>query len=149
MTFQSTQWTRSGVINCKASVEEVFPLLCPKKEEEWIPGWECEVIWSRSGYNEEGAVFRTLKPYGTELYWITLEYDIRNRRGDFLLTAPRLYIVRFRIEIQEKAEGVLALTFTQVFTSISEEGNAFLDRYRGEDYQARLKALEGYLNQYL
>ena len=83
MNFQARQFTRSGIIHCKAIVEEVFPLLCPKREEEWIPGWECETIWSNSGYNEEGAIFRTMKPYGTELYWTTLQYDIGNNIVDF------------------------------------------------------------------
>ena len=41
-----------GIVNCKAKVEEFFPLLCPKREEEWIPGWECETVWSHSGCNE-------------------------------------------------------------------------------------------------
>jgi hypothetical protein len=57
MQFLATKFTRNGVIHCKAAVEEVFPLLCPKREEEWIPDWECETIWSNSGYNEEGAIF--------------------------------------------------------------------------------------------
>ena len=57
MQFKATQFEREGVIHSKGTVEEVFPLLCPKREEEWIPGWECETIWSKSGYNEEGAIF--------------------------------------------------------------------------------------------
>ena len=149
MKFQATQFMRSGVVHCKATIEELFPLLCPKREEDWIPGWQCETIWSNSGYNEEGAIFRTTKPYGTELYWTTLQYDINKKLVEFLLTAPHLYIFRFRIEIQGEGEGVLAITFTQSFTSISEEGNAFLDRYRSEDYDARLKSLEEFMTSYL
>ena len=120
MNFKASQFSRSGVIQCKATVEEVFPLLCPKKEEEWIPGWECETIWSKSGYNEEGAIFRTTKPYDTELYWITLQYDIDKKIVDFLITAPRLYMFRFKIDIEVNGNDLLTITFTQVFTSISE-----------------------------
>jgi len=61
----------------RGNLEKVFPPLCPKNEEEWIPGCECETIRSASGYNEEGAVFPTTKPHGTELYWNTLEYYVR------------------------------------------------------------------------
>lgn len=149
MKFQATQFMRSGIIHCKAAVEEIFPLLCPKKEEEWIPDWKCETIWSNSGYNEEGAIFKTIKPYGTELYWTTLQYDLNKKVVDFLLTAPRLYMFRFKIEIHAERNGVLSLTFTQVFTSISEEGNRLLNRYRGEDYEARLKSLEEFMSCYL
>jgi len=149
MQFKAAQFTRSGVIHCKAAVEEVFPLLCPKREEEWIPGWECETIWSNSGSNEEGAIFRTTKPYGTELYWTTLQYDINNRVVDFLITAPRLYMFRFKIELHVNGDGLLAITFTQVFTAISEQGNTFLNRYRGEDFGARLKSLDEFMTRHL
>ena len=79
VTLAPSQFAREGVIDIRASLEDVFPLLCPKREEQWIPGWECETIWSHSGYNEEGAIFRTTKPYGTELYWTTLQCDIANK----------------------------------------------------------------------
>lgn len=149
MQFQATQYSRNGIIQCKATVEEVFPLLCPKKEEEWIPGWECETIWSNSGYNEESAIFKTVKPYGTELYWTTLQYDINSKIVDFLLTAPRLYMFRFKIEIHVSSDSLLSITFTQTFTSISEEGNILLKRYRSEDFGERLKNLEEFMNRYL
>ena len=149
MKFKAKQFSRNGVIHCKATVEEVFPLLCPKKEEEWIPGWECETIWSNSGYNEEGAVFRTFKPYGTELYWTTLQYDIQSKIIDFLITAPRLFMLRFKIGIKTTRNGSLSITFTQVFTSVSEEGNALIEGYEGEDYKERLRQLEHFMNSYL
>jgi hypothetical protein len=149
LKFEAKRFARSGVIQCNATVEEVFPLLCPKREEEWIPGWECETIWSSSGYNEEGAVFRTVKPYGTELYWATLQYDIGNRVVDFLITAPRFFIFRFKIALREIGDGCLSISFSQVFTSISEEGNDYLDRYANEDFEERLKNLKEYMSRRL
>ena len=149
MQFQATQLRRSGTFHVKATIEEVFPLLCPKREEEWIPGWECETIWSKSGYNEEGAIFRTTKPYGTELYWMTLRYDMESKIVDFLLTAPRLYMFRFKIELSADDAGFLTITFKQLFTSISEEGHAFLKRYESEDFGIRLKTLEEFMNRHL
>jgi hypothetical protein len=149
MRFTPIQLIRSGMIHCTASIDEVFPLLCPKREEEWIPCWECETIWSKSGYNEAGAIFRTLKPYGTELYWTTLQYDIHKQIVDFLITAPHLFMFRFKIEPRVGVDGILAITFTQVFTSVSEEGNAFLNRYEGEDFQGRLNSLGEFMQLYL
>ena len=147
--FGGEKFSRTGVINCHATVEEVFPLLCPKREEEWIPGWECETVWSHSGYNEAGAIFRTTKPYGTELFWTTLQYDVSRRIVDFLITAPHLYMFRFQIVISENAEGSLRLTFTQVFTSISEAGSAFLKRYQSESFAERLERLAEFMNRHL
>ena len=42
------------VIN--APVEDIFPLLGPIREYDWIPGWEADMIWSESGFAEEGAI---------------------------------------------------------------------------------------------
>jgi hypothetical protein len=149
LEFKASRFTRNGTIHCKAAIEDVFPLLCPKREEEWIPGWECETIWSNSGYNEEGAVFRTLKPYGTELYWATVQYDINKKVVDFLITAPHLYLFRFKIELQDAGDGRLSITFTQVFTSLSEKGNDLLKLYESEDYTERLKKLDEYMSHHL
>ncbi|MFH1168803.1 MAG: hypothetical protein V1852_32765 [Pseudomonadota bacterium] len=148
MSFASLQFTRKGDINTRARVEDVFPLLCPKREEEWIPGWECETIWSKSGYNEEGAIFRTTKPYGTELYWNTLQYDILSKVVDFLITAPHRYMFRFKIAVAAANDGLLSLSFSQTFTSVSEEGNELLNQYKAEDFAGRLRNLGEFMNQH-
>ena len=148
MSFTSSQFTRKGDINIRARAEDVFPLLCPKREEEWIPGWECETIWSHSGYNEEGAIFRTTKPYGTELYWNTLQYDRLKKVVDFLITAPHRYMLRFTIEVAAANDGLLTLSFSQTFTSVSEEGNELLNQYKAEDFAERLRNLGEFMNQY-
>lgn len=149
MSFISLKFARNGEINIRARVEDVFPLLCPKREEEWIPGWECETIWSQSGYNEEGAIFRTTKPYGTELFWNTLKYDMESRVVDFFITAPHRYMFRFKINLSTANDGILTLYFSQTFTSLSEEGNNLLNQYKTEDFTGRLKNLREFINQYL
>jgi hypothetical protein len=144
-----TRFKRSGIVRIKADIEDVFPLLCPKREEEWIPGWQCELIWSASGFNEEGAIFKTIKPFGTELYWTTTAYDITKGKVAFVITAANLYLFKFDIDIIYQNDGFLVLNFTHEFTSISEAGKALVDTYRTEDYPERLKALEGFMIQYL
>jgi len=141
VSFTSSQFTRKGDINIRARAEDVFPLLCPKREEEWIPGWEC-------GYNEEGAIFRTTKPYGTELYWNTLQYDRLKKVVDFLITAPHRYMLRFTIDVAAANDGLLTLSFSQTFTSVSEEGNELLNQYKAEDFAERLRNLGEFMNQY-
>lgn len=143
------QLSRTAHFDVHSTIDKVFPLLCPKREEEWIPGWECETLWSRSGYNEEGAVFRTRKPYGTELYWTTLKFDIGERTVDFLNLAPGLYLFRFVITVEPEASGTLRIVFSQTFTPISEEGDALIRKYEAEDLGARLQALAGFMTKFL
>jgi hypothetical protein len=42
-----------------AAPERVFPLLCPVREADWIPGWRYKLIYSESGVAELGCVFTT------------------------------------------------------------------------------------------
>jgi len=142
-------YVRSGQFIVQAPIKDIFPLLCPKREEEWIPGWECDVICSNSGYNEENAIFRTLKPYGTELYWYTITYDLARRKVEFLITACHLYSLRFTIDINIMASDENILTFTQRFTSVSEGGISMIEQYGQEDFQARLQRLGELMSHYL
>jgi hypothetical protein len=146
--FQSKVLNRKGTFHINGSLNEIFPLLCPKREEDWIPGWQCETIYSESGYNEEGAVFRTTKAYGTELYWTTLQYDSERKYIDFLLNAPRLFNCRFTFSLVEDDTGMTALV-SQSFTSLSGEGSALVERISQEDLQERLDSLELHINHYL
>lgn len=67
---------------------------------------------------------------------------INSKIVDFLSMAPRLYIFRFKIELYVSSDGLLGITFTQVFTSISEEGGTL----ESEDFKGRLKNLEEFMN---
>jgi hypothetical protein len=142
-------YVRTGQFSVQAPIIDIFPLLCPKREEEWIPGWECEVIFSNSGYNEENAIFRTVKPYGTELYWYTITYDLARRKVDFLITASHLYAFRFTIDVHSLTPDNTILTFTQRFTPVSADGVSLVEQYRQENFQARLQKLGELMSHFL
>ena len=44
------------------SPEDVFPMLCPVREYEYIPPWECDIVYLDSGFAEPGGVFTTHLP---------------------------------------------------------------------------------------
>ena len=37
----------------------VFPLFCPTTEFDWMEGWHCEMVYSKSLYAEYNAIFKT------------------------------------------------------------------------------------------
>ena len=144
-----TPFIRSGSFEVKSSKEKIFPLLCPKMEEKWIPGWECEVIYSKSGYNEDGAIFKTQKPYGTELIWYTITFDMQNGIVNFLNFAKELFLFRFNIVIKKIYNEKSVLTFTQTFTPLSEKGIGMIDGYKNEDFKTKLSSLGNLIEKYL
>lgn len=75
-----------------APPDAVFPLLCPMREQEWIPGWRARMIHSRSGVAEDGALFATPGPQG-ETLWLVTGYE-PPRRVQFVRYQPEGVVVR-------------------------------------------------------
>ena len=57
--FTSQKTESYYVMDVHAPVEEIFPLLCPVREYDWIPGWGCDVQFTESGVAEDLCVFST------------------------------------------------------------------------------------------
>lgn len=149
MNDKDKYYHRTGQIRVNFPIVKVFPLLCPKREEEWIPEWECEVIFSKCGYNEEGAIFKTTKAYGTELYWYTISYDMAAGKVDFLITANGLFLFRFSIGVIKNGKEGCVLTFDQTFTPLTKEGESLIQQYKNENFNERLSRLERFMTEYL
>ena len=58
-SFTSRRVTHEYIQTNAASPERVFPLLCPVREADWIPGWRYKLIYSESGVAELGCIFAT------------------------------------------------------------------------------------------
>ena len=54
--------------------EQVFPLLCPVREYDWIEDWDCVMVFSTSGIAELGCIFRTNRGDGDEV-WTVSRYE--------------------------------------------------------------------------
>ena len=57
MTHPATHRSLRFVHRVPAPPAEVFPLLCPVREHDWVEGWQAEVLHSESGVAELGCVF--------------------------------------------------------------------------------------------
>ncbi|MCE1164176.1 MAG: hypothetical protein LWX07_02100 [Bacteroidetes bacterium] len=145
----NTVYQRSGSVLVNFPKEKIFPLLCPKLEEEWIPGWECEVLYSLSGFNEKGGIFRTTKPYNTGLLWYTNEFSLEKGKVEFVIFAGNKFILEYDIEVEEVTKEQCRITFTQHFKEISEEGAALIISYKQDDFQSKLDVLGGLIEKYL
>jgi hypothetical protein len=48
-SFKAKRVVHEYVQTNPAPAEKLFPLLCPVREAEWLPGWEYRLIYSESG----------------------------------------------------------------------------------------------------
>lgn len=126
---------------------EVFPLLCPVREKDWVPGWNPRIVISASGVAERDCVFIT--PDGEhEAIWLVTEYE-PDVRIEFVKITPGITAGRIRIELREHADGGTEALVTYQYTALSEKGRAFVDGFTEEAYAAFMRAWEDALNQHL
>ncbi len=113
-----------------ASPRKIFPLACPVEELRWIPNWEYELMYSKSGVNETNCIFNEAqsgphffeKPLTTT--WVTAIHDPENYRILFQLNLSGKAVIRLKIEFREVGKEVSSCTWNMIFTALDEEANS-------------------------
>ena len=122
--------------------EDVFPLLCPVREYEWLEGWASEMIYSESGVAEENCVFQT-HFHGRSATWTVSRYE-PPVRIEFVIVTPDLQAARLNISLERTAKGTL-LRWNRIFTGLSEKGNETIDSWRTSSDQSLSKKIERFI----
>lgn len=145
MSDSGRRATRSWTQLVPAPPAEVFPLLCPVREYEWIASWGCEMIHSRSGVAEKGCVFTRTDETGPAT-WVVSRYE-PDRRIDFVIVTPASHIQHLEIKVAADHEGS-RLTWTRTLTTLEAAGDAALDALEDGTWDARMAGLERALQHY-
>jgi hypothetical protein len=126
---------------------DVFPLLCPVREMEWVEGWEPGIVISHSGVAERDCVFTT--PDGErEAIWTILEHDPHAHVVEMLKVTPGFIVTRLRIALALEPGGTAA-TVTYTYTALSSAGEEFVAGRTPAAYEAFMRGWEAELNRYL
>lgn len=146
-TAQGQRIQREYRMKVKAAAEEVFPLLCPVREYEWIPHWQCRIVYTESGYAETGCVFQTDSgdQYGTET-WVVSQYE-PNRKIAFVRTGNHR-TTRYEITLSQDSDWT-TLLWRQEITAVSDTGNDLIRMGSETDFSAMMNRLEQLLTHYL
>jgi hypothetical protein len=140
VTHQYTQ------TNC-APPETVFPLLCPVREADWVPGWQYRLIYSKSGVAEAGCVFLT-QENERETTWIVTEYDPIAFRIAFVWVDPGMVTAQICIHLERSADATSAhIRYT--YTGLSPEGNREMERYDEPWFRHKMQSWQAAINHYL
>jgi hypothetical protein len=140
--------TRSFKMTLSGSPEQVFPLLCPIREYDWIETWQCELIYSDSGFAEPGCIFTTSFPTdGPEDTWVVSRYE-KPVVIEFVRVNP-LRVIRYTITLSRSENGRTEADWAQVITGIREEGKQFVRDLDDEGFHAHMAMVEKMLEYYL
>lgn len=132
----------------KSNITTIFPLLCPVKEKEWLPGWNYDLIFSESGYAEKGCVFETSNEYGT-YHWIMTKYDVTIGEIQFVkLTKKENVIIDLILTEQSKDVTICEITYTFIPMSVADFNRLERDN-SVEIFNSHMRIWEETLNYYL
>jgi len=127
--------------------EDVFPLLCPVRETEWLPGWSCRMLHTTTGIAELGAVFETERPEGRSI-WLVTEYD-QPRRIAFAKFQSGDLLARIAIDVR-LADGANSLVDIDYwFVALTERGSLAIGEWGDDKWQSMMVQWERSMNRWL
>lgn len=132
-----------------APPETVFPLLCPVREADWVPGWQYKMIYSKSGVAEAGCVFTTPNENGTETAWLVTEYDPARLRIAFAWVNPERVAAHIGISLSKNSRGTTTALIRYTYTGLSPAGNQEVERYDKKWFEQKMRSWEAAINHYL
>jgi hypothetical protein len=122
---------------------EVFPLLCPILEYDWLNGWNCTMIFSESGVAEDNCIF--YNSTGFPLYKKKIFQVIDYRQGEhieFLIFINRIGSIRFSLGLKEMEGNRTLMLCNYLLTGHTRMGNKQFKRFREKQIEKDVKKLE-------
>ena len=128
--------------------EKIFPLLCPVREYEWIESWECEMVFSVTGFAELDGIFRTLDSVsGLEDTWVISRHESPDL-VEFIRWNSRR-VIHYSISLKALGPGRTESEWRQVITGLGEEGNKSVRDLDGKGFETMCRMEERMLNYFL
>jgi len=147
-TFTSPRLTREYRQTLHAAPERVFPLLCPEREKDWLPGWQARMLHSASGVAEPRAVFATPGHDGTEIVWVVAEHRPPDR-VHFVRWHPGSMVVDLELDLSSPAPGTTWLDIRYTYTAIAPAGRAAIEAMTLEQWHAQMQNWQTHLDAWL
>lgn len=134
-----------------ATPEQLFPLLCPVREADWIPGWTARLVHSGSGLAEPRALFCTGSS-DKETVWYTVAHE-PSRYVRFVRWQPDGLLVDVDITLAAHGTSGTSMWVVYTFYAVNAEGRQALkavDDTFWQEMMSRWKTLLGsYLAQHI
>lgn len=126
-----TTYEFEGIV--KAPPSDVFPLLCPAREADWVPGWKADIIFSETGYAEDKCIFttggNTMKgthghAHQNKAIWVFTGYKPNEYVS--LIKLEKNILTTLKITLHENKDGTTLTTWKHLYTALNKKGNDIL-----------------------
>ena len=115
-------------------MDDVFPLLCPVAEFDWLATWQCQILHSESGKVEKGCVFATEMRGEEPSIWVVSRHDPKAHVGEFVTVTPGSRVRTLEIALSERTGGGTLLTWSHTFVTLGPAGEDVLAGFTPEAY---------------
>lgn len=150
MSFIAKRVVKRSVKKYSSPPSKIFPLLCPVREYEWLDGWECEMVYSESGFAEEDCIFKTKFPgEEEETIWVMTKRDPENHEVHIMQVTPGSRVLKMQIRLEDDLAGGTNAHFTSTYTALREQGNTFIDSHAEEEFKQAMVRMEKSMNYFL
>lgn len=139
--------TRTYRQNLTAPPSEVFPLLCPVREADWLEQWDPLSVLTNSGLVEPDCVFVT-RGLPRNSTWYVTRHEPHSALLEILKITPDVTACKITIQLRSSPGGCDAF-ITYAHTSLGPEGDAFIQSFTESFYQQFMRDWESRLNHYL
>lgn len=128
---------------------EIFQLLCPVREKEWLKGWDYNMIYSESGFAEKGCVFETDNDFGS-YQWVMTKYDNRDFNVQFVKFIQNRMIVIIDIQLIDSEGDIVYCEIDYTFTAIDDDViKQMHEENTQEIFNSHMKLWEDSMNYFL
>lgn len=130
------------------SAKEIFPLLCPVLEYDWIEIWACEMIYSESGVAENNCVFTTDLGGRGRAVWVCTRHEPEGLAVEYLVTYPETHVERLEARVEKNGPDACTVHWKRTLTGLTDEGNGLVELYANEMLPKIQEALARSLDHY-
>lgn len=130
----------------KTTPEILFLLLCPTTEYDWLPGWNCELLHSESGYTENNVIFRS-SFFGADELFVCTRFE-PNQAIDYARSCQDL-CNKLDIRVTDNCDGTVTGRWIITVSALNKNGNQMVTEMKfGAQAMMDpiLDALEHYIN---
>ncbi len=136
------------VQNHPFTTEDIFPLLCPVRENEWLDGWDYKMIHSNSGIIEKGCVFTTPHHDKEETVWSVTKHDTQSFEVSFVRVTPGKNVVNIDIRVEPAGDQQSKTHIRYAYVPLAPTDKTNTNDLK-EEFMANMKWWEKAINYYL
>lgn len=139
--------TRRYTQHLNAGPDQVFPLLCPVRESEWVNGWHPRLVATQSGGAELDCVFIT-SAGPQEAIWIISQYEPAAHHLEIIKLIPGIVVGKIVIQLAAATDGSTA-QISYSFTSLGPDGDRVVSEFTQEHFDEFMLTWETELNHFI